>query len=252
MKQTIPNAVNYVIELSDIVLCILDARFIEETRNYETEAKIKEFQHKRIIYVLNKADLAGHIEQKELNKLSPNVLVSCKTRRGVNELRNKIKIIGRQMDKKPIYVGVIGYPNTGKSSIINLILGRKEIAKISPESGFTKGVQKLKLSEDVYLLDSPGIIPATERFNELVKLAKIGVKTYDRTDDPELVVHELMKLHPGLFEEFYKIDAKGGSEIILEELGRKRGILMKGGIVDADRTARVILRDWQKGRIKLL
>ena len=198
MKQTIPEAVNHVITSSDIVLCVLDARFISETRNLYLESRIKA-QNKKIIYVLNKADLVRNIDQKELDNLSPNVIVSCKTRNGVNELRGRIKIISRQLKKtSPVYIGVIGYPNTGKSSVINLILGKKEIAKTSSVSGFTKGVQLLKLSEGIYLFDSPGIIHATERFTELVKLAKIGVKTFDRTENPDLFVHELMTQHPGV------------------------------------------------------
>jgi hypothetical protein len=252
MKRTIPDSVNLVIDGSDIVLCILDARFIEETRNYETERKIKE-QNKKIIYVINKADLAGHIEQKELNKLYPNVVISCTTRRGVSELRNKIKIIAKQIKKEKdanMFIGVVGYPNTGKSSVINLIIGRKEVAKTSSVSGFTKGIQTLKVSDKLYLLDSPGIIPGDERFTELTKLATIGVKTYDRAEDPDLIVHELMKQHPGIFEKFYKIDAEGDSEKLIELLGRKRLVLGKGGIVDVDKVSRMILRDWQKSKIR--
>ena len=250
MKQTIPEAVNHVITSSDIVLCVLDARFISETRNLYLESRIKA-QNKKIIYVLNKADLVRNIDQKELDNLSPNVIVSCKTRNGVNELRGRIKIISRQLKKtSPVYIGVIGYPNTGKSSVINLILGKKEIAKTSSVSGFTKGVQLLKLSEGIYLFDSPGIIPATERFTELVKLAKIGVKTFDRTENPDLFVHELMKQYPGLFEKFYKIDAKGDSEKLMEEFGRKKCMLLKKGEIDVERAARMILKDWQIGKIK--
>lgn len=250
MKQTIPDAVCQVINNSDIVLCVLDARYIADTRNIYIEEKIREM-NKKIIYVLNKADLAHYIDQRELNMLSPNVIVSCLTRRGVNELRNKIKIISKKLDKKPpIYIGAVGYPNTGKSSVINLILGRKEVARTSPESGFTKGVQSLKLSEGIYLLDSPGIIPPSERFTELTKLAKIGVKTFDRTEDPDLVVHDLMKLHPGLFEKFYGLDTQGDSDKFIEELGKKRGIFLKRYQIDTDRVSRMILRDWQKGLIK--
>jgi len=250
MKRTVPESVNYVITNSDIVLCVLDARFISETRNLYIEEKIKEM-NKKIIYVINKIDLVLKIDQKEFDKFSPNILVSCLTRRGVHELRTKIKIIAKQLEKDSnVYIGVVGYPNTGKSSVINLILGKREIAKTSSVSGFTKGVQLLKLSEGIYLFDSPGIIPATERFTELVKLAKIGVKTFDRTENPDLFVHELMKQYPGLFEKFYKIDAKGDSEKLMEEFGRKKCMLLKKGEIDVERAARMILKDWQKGKIK--
>jgi len=250
IRETVPDAVNRVIGSADIILYILDARFIEETRNYNIEQNIK-LQNKKIIYVINKSDLTHKVDQNILNKLSPNVVVSCKTRRGVNELRNKIKIISRQLKKEPpIRIGSIGYPNTGKSSVINLVLGRKEVARTSPESGFTKGVMSLKLSKGVYLLDSPGIIPADERIDGLQKLAQIGVRTYDKVDDPGLIVHELMKKYPGVFEKFYGIDANGDVEKLIQEVGRKKSLLLKHNLVDEDRTARVILKDWQKGRIK--
>ena len=250
MKLTIFEAVNHVITSSDIVLCVLDSRFISETRNLYLESVIKA-QNKKIIYILNKADLTRNINQKELDNISPYVIVSCKTRRGARELRDRIKIISRQLKKtSPVYIGVIGYPNTGKSSVINLILGRKEIARTSPESGFTRGIQSLRLSESVYLLDSPGIIPLAEMSTEIVKLAKIGVSTFDRAKDPGLVVYELMKQHPGLFEKFYGIYTQGDSEMLLEELGRKNGMLLKKGEIDVERAARVILKDWQKGNIK--
>ena len=249
MRLKFQESIEQVIENADIILYVLDARFIAETRNPKIEANIKD-RGKKIIYVINKADLAGHINQNELNQLPFNVLVSCDTRRGVNELRTKIKILSKQVKREQIFIGVIGYPNTGKSSVINLVLGRKEIAKTSSESGFTKGVQKLKIAENVYFLDSPGIIPEDERFGSLLKLAQIGVKTYDKVDDPGLIVYELMKKYPGVFEKFYRIDAKGDSEKLIQEFGRKKGFLLKRYGVDEDRTARAILKDWQKGHIK--
>ena len=251
VKLTLLESVNSVLDSSDIILCVLDARFIEETRNYEIEKKIKEM-NKKMIYVVNKSDLTGGIGQKELSNLYPNVVVvSCTKRIGVNELRNKIRMLAKQIKKESsVFIGVIGYPNTGKSSVINLVLGRKEIAKTSPVPGFTKGVQKLKLATNLYLLDSPGIIPADERFANLTKLAMIGVKSFDMAKDPDLVVYDLMQKHPLLFEGFYHIDAAGDSEKLIEILGRRRNILMKKGKIDVDRVSRMILRDWQKGYIK--
>jgi len=250
MKFTVNESVDQVIESADIILMVLDARFIAETRNPRIESCIKEMG-KKLIYVINKADLAGHIDQKELNQLPSNVVVSCATRRGVNELRTKIKILAKQIKREEIYIGVIGYPNTGKSSVINLVLGRKEIAKTSSESGFTKGVQKLKVVKGVYFLDSPGIIPTDERFGSLLKLAQIGVKTFDKVADPDMIVHELMKKYPGVFEHFYRVDAKGDSDKLIQEVGEKMGFLLKRHEVDVDRTARIILKDWQRGHIKI-
>ena len=249
VKQTVPEAIIQVIKNSDIILCVLDARYISETRNIYIEEKMKEM-NKKIIYIVNKIDLVRKIDHEELEKFSPSILVSCWTRKGVNELRTQIKIMAKQLNKEPVYVGVVGYPNTGKSSVINLILGRKEIVKTSSVAGFTKGVQMLKFGDGINIYDSPGVIPPTERFANSTKLAKIGVKSFDRTEDPEMFVHELMKEYPGLFERYYKINTEGDSEKFIEEFGKKRGTMLKKGEIDTDRAARMILRDWQCGKIK--
>jgi ribosome biogenesis GTPase A len=152
------------------------------------------------------------------------------------------------------HIGIIGYPNTGKSSIINVIAGGGR-AKTAAESGFTKGMQKIRLAKGVLLLDSPGVIPEREapahKTSDMKKLSFIGVKTFDRAKNPEFIVFELMKEHPGAFEKFYGIDAGGDSEKLIEEFGRKNKFLAKGGSVNIDRSARAILKDWQFGKIRV-
>ena len=83
-----------------------------------------------------------------------------------------------------------------------------------------------------------------------MKHAKISVRTYDKVKDPEFVVMRIMKECPGRFEKFYNIQANGDVEILIEELGRKKHIIKKGNLVDNDRVARLILKDWQEGIIK--
>lgn len=253
-KKKIPSLVKEIIEVSDIILEILDSRFIQETRNKELEGLIKH-QGKKIIYVLNKSDLVNlksKIIGVSLFKISPYIFVSCKRRRGVSELRNKIKIEAKKLDitGRKVQVGVIGYPNTGKSSIINVLSGRSS-ARTGSEAGFTKGVQKISLSSDIVLLDTPGIIPGLEyshtREEAIKKHAKIGARTSNTIRDPEMVVFELMKNYSKQIEKFYKIDAKGDSEVLIEKLGRKKSFLKKKGVVDEDRTSRLIIKDWQEG-----
>ena len=82
------------------------------------------------------------------------------------------------------------------------------------------------------------------------KLSLIGVKTADRIKDPEFMVSGLMKDNPGIFEKFYSLDAGGDSEKLIEEFGRRNKFLAKGGKINTDRAARMILRDWQRGKIK--
>ena len=249
--KAIPKLIKEVIDISDIIMEVIDSRFVEETRNKEIEKLILE-KGKKIIYVINKSDL---IDKKIEFNLAPVVYVSCKDRRGIRELRERICIeASRIKNREKVNVGIIGYPNTGKSSLINVLTGRAS-ARTAKEAGFTKGMQKIRLKKGIIILDTPGLIrededSATKR-KDLAKHGKIGVRTADRVKDPEFIVHELVKQYPGIFEKFYGIDAGGNSEILIEKLGRKKNILKKGNLVDADRTARIILRDWQDGKIKV-
>ncbi len=267
-SKSFPKIAQEVIDYSDVVLEVLDARFVHETRNKEFEDAVKK-SGKRLIYVLNKSDL---IDAKKLKKdlssmdLYPFVLVSSKTRRGASDLRDRIKIEARNVDlskvkrkgvnasiRNKINVGVIGYPNTGKSSVINMLTGESS-AYTSQQSGFTKGIKKIRLSDEILLLDSPGVIPFGEdsalNLQNLKKHGMIGVKTWDKIKDPDMIIHFLMKENPGLFEKFYDVDANGDSELLIEKIGRKKNLVKKKGEIDIDRVARIILRDWQEGKIK--
>lgn len=287
-RQEYPSLAKEVIISSDIVLEILDARFIKETRNFEMENYARE-HGKILVFVLNKADLVDHKKIEEsaiLEDTQPYVFLSCKTHHGRRELRETIKIQAKKfkqakkkLEKDPeesgpehlelhkqgigikkffkigneAHIGIIGYPNVGKSSIINMLTGRGA-ARTSPKAGFTKGIQKVRLGKGLMLLDTPGVMSdedaAASQIANLKKHAMIGVRTYDSTKNPEFVVAQIMNEYPGLFELYYKIEANGDSEILLEELGKKRNMLLKGGAVDMDRIARTVLKDWQSGKIR--
>jgi ribosome biogenesis GTPase A len=255
-----PSLAEKIVQMSDIILEVLDARFIPETRNSEIEEQIKK-QDKKIIYVFNKADLIDikKVKEEDIMSLNPKVFVSCINRKGGKELRNKIKITSYNV-KKPadkirdkISVGVIGYPNTGKSSIINLLVG-KPAAGIGADAGFTKGIQKINLTSDIVLLDSPGVIPnkdySSSEISAFSRHAKVGARSYSQIKNPEMVVADLVKEFPLIFDKFYKISSEGNSELLIEKLGRKKGFLKKGNEVDEYKTAGLILKDWQKGKIK--
>jgi hypothetical protein len=260
-REKYPELLRKIIDSSDIILEVLDARFIPETRNSEVEAEIKE-RKKKIIYVLNKSDLIrrNKIKKSELKKIEPYVFVSCKERKGSRELRDKIKIVSKKIEKpideklKKITVGVIGYPNTGKSSVINFLIG-KSSAGIGADAGFTKGLQKLKLDSNIILIDSPGVIPKEEYSSSdieaMVRNTKVGGRSYSQVKEPDVVVARLMSEYKDVLEKRYNIKAEGNSEILIEKLGRKKGFLKKGGNVDEDRTSRFILAEWQSGKIRL-
>lgn len=255
-----PVLAENIVQMSDIILEILDLRFVRETRNPEIEELIRK-QNKKIIYVFNKTDLIDKdkIDKEYTSTLRPGIFVSCLYRKGINDLRDKIKEIAKQI-KYPvdkfqgkITVGVVGYPNTGKSSVINLLSGRSA-ARVSTESGFTKGIQKITLSSNIVLLDSPGIIPNKEYSSSNVRMmsrhTKVGARGYSQIKDPEVAASDLIMEYPDAFDNYYGLSANGDPDKFIEELGRMKGFLKKGNEVNEDQTARLILKDWQEGRIR--
>lgn len=259
-RSNVPYIVKEVIRISDIVLEILDARFIDETRHPELEKLVIE-KGKKLVYVLNKVDLVDVEALKKdprLKEMQPYVLFSTVGKFGKRALRERISIEAKRVPKddpthKKIHVGIMGYPNTGKSSLLNYFVGRG-VAGISKQAGFTKGMQKVRLTKDILILDTPGIIPKEEedaraKDGHLDKHSKIGVETFDRVKDPDLVLHNIIKENPGLIQSHYGIDTEDTEELLLK-LGEKWNFRKKGGEIDTSRAARQILKEWQQGKIK--
>jgi len=234
---------NDIIKNSDIILEVLDSRNITNSRNKEIEDKIK-FEKKFLVFVVNKCDLVDRrILEKETNQLKNSIFVSSTKYHGFKMLKERIIILGKKLDKVPT-VGVVGYPNVGKSSIINALKG-KHSAKTSSESGYTKGVQMIS-TKKFLLMDTPGVISYREKDEN--KLGSIGAIDFSKVKDPEEVALELITNNLKLLQRFYKI--KKDDEEFLEELALSKNLLIKGGTPDTKRSARKILQDWQKGNIK--
>jgi len=251
-RKKFPDIVKEVIKTCDIVLEILDARFVSVVEDKITD------EGKKIIYVLNKSDLVNTSVLKKSLKIRPYVLVSCTKRVGGSKLRNLIKrmagkiVLSEKMQR--VQVGIIGYPNTGKSSVINLLIG-KPSAKTGNEAGFTKGLQKVKLTNKILILDTPGVI-AYEDYSmnskeKMSKHARIGARSYSNVKNPDLAVQDLLdnsRLRK-MIETFYSLDSKKDAELFLESLGGRKRFLKKGGVIDIDKTARMVLKDWQNGLV---
>ena len=243
--------VKEVIHRADILLEVLDARLPDETRNPELERKIKEIG-KKIIFVLNKSDLVSkeimEKEKKRLQKIFPTVFVSSKFHQGTKMLREEImkNVIGND----EIKVGVLGYPNVGKSSIINVLKGKKS-APTSSYSGYTKGLMDVRITNRITLVDTPGVIPFMER--DEFKHALIGTKNVQQLKDAENTACEMISYleKKGIDVAKFYNSKKGSDELeTLENIAISQNKLLTGGVADVEKMSKIIIKDWQEGKMR--
>jgi len=236
---------------ANVVLLIMDARMPEISRNQELEKMVADF-NKKLILVINKIDLVSEEQVAQLKRQYPkSFLVSGARNIGMKNLKTNLLILGKRMELRPIKVGIVGYPNVGKSAIINA-LAKRARTNVAPYAGTTKGLQWVKIS-GLKVIDSPGVIPFEDKE---VKLGLLGAKNPEKLRHTQRLAVEIIKNflngHRTALEEFYGIKLESDDEYeILLAIGKKRGFLQKGGIVDERRTALAIIMDWQKGRLKI-
>jgi ribosome biogenesis GTPase A len=128
-------------------------------------------------------------------------------------------------------------------------------AGVGSEAGYTKGMQKLKLTKDILLLDSPGVIPSEDysqhEQEKITKHQKVGGKSFSQIKEPEILLVALVKEYSKQIDKYYGIDSDEDSEKLIEEVGKKNRFLKKGGEIDSDKTSRKIIKDFQEGKIKI-
>lgn len=241
------SVIHRVLSDADVLLIVLDARMVSHTRNDEIEKKVHD-TGKPYIYVINKSDLIDSTTANAYKTQIPNsVFISAKNHKGTSLLRQKIQIAASRAGLKgEVRVGVLGYPNVGKSSIINALSGRNA-APVSSISGHTRGLQHVRATSKILLLDTPGVIPYLEKDD--LKHAIIGTIDYSKEKEPDMVVVYLMKEFPSLIETHYGVRRKRDPHQTLELIAEKRKLIAKGGVPDVQRAARMILKDWQTGKI---
>jgi len=267
------DLIKRIITESDLVLEVLDARLVELSRNEKVEEIIEEVG-RPMIFVINKSDLVSKKnlkdQVKELKKKGEVVFISSKNKKDAKILLYAIKKVFRKYGKREVFVrkigdpkprfreargdiviGVLGYPNVGKSSIINNLAPGKRV-KISKKAGTTHGIHWIKGMSNIKLIDSPGVIPLQKE--DEIRYGLIGAKDTERLKNPELVAHALIKLFNKYenkgFDKFYKISSVDkDAEEVVREIGKLKGHLVKKGEIDEHRTCSMIIRDWQQGRI---
>ena len=150
-------------------------------------------------------------------------------------------------DKKQISVGFIGYPNVGKSSIINT-LKKKQVCKVAPIPGETKVWQYITLLRNIYLIDCPGIVPPTNDSDAEIVIK--GVVRAERLADPEMVIPEVLaRVKKEYLQKTYGIEDWADWEDFLAKVALKFGKLLKGGEGDTKQAAVMLINDLQRGKI---
>ncbi len=248
-KVPVKKIVNKIIDECDVILLVLDARDPEMTRNRELENKIKS-KGKKLIYVLNKSDLVPkEILEKWKNVFGENtVFISAKRRLGTKILRDMIKKSLREMNKKEGKVGIVGYPNVGKSSIINALTGKRK-ALTGSIAGLTKGEQWVRLTKNIKLMDTPGVLEMKDE-DDLVISGALRLEKVENPIPPALkILKRIDNFDKSIVREYFNIDYKEIDEETLKKIGEKRGYLTKGGEVDLVRTARTIIKEYQDGKL---
>ncbi|NPB00262.1 MAG: GTPase RsgA [Crenarchaeota archaeon] len=253
MKITVTESwrrVRKVLDDADLVLEVADAREPMETRNVRIE-KLAQKLGKPIILVLNKCDLVPFeiLEKWKifLERELPTVFLSAKYRLGTRKLMIYIK---KYAPRLPVRVAVVGYPNVGKSTVINYLKGR-HVAQTSPVPGWTRGEQIVKAKSWLYVVDTPGVVPIEEVKDEALLIVK-GAIDPSRLRDPVYpavkLIERILRYNPSAFLERYNIDSRDPMKII-EEVARKRGLLLKGGKPNIEAAAQAVIRDWIEGKI---
>ena len=276
-----------VVEHSDVLIQVLDARDPLGSRARHAEKFITENAGKRLILLLNKIDLVpknvseawlkylrrefptipfksstqsqrSHLGQSKLRvkDAGQDTLQSVSECLGADHLIQLLKNYARNQGIKTVLrVGVVGYPNTGKSSVVNS-LKRARVCQVGGRPGVTKSVFEVALDKHLRLLDSPGIVfdrddglKKADGTSGLGVLLRNCIKA-ELIDDPVSPVEVIVsKCNPEQLMLMYTLPRFSTPQEFLVALAQKRGKLKKGGVPDIIASARVVLEDWNSGKI---
>ncbi|KAF8368917.1 ngp-1 [Pristionchus pacificus] len=244
-----------VLDSSDVVIQVIDARDPMGTRCPHVEEFLrKERPHKHLVLVMNKVDLVPTwVTRKwlaELSKELPTVVFHASMQHsfGKGALINLLRQFAKLHKEKPqISVGFIGYPNVGKSSIVNT-LRKKKVCKTAPIAGETKVWQYVMLMKRIYLIDCPGVV--YPRGDTETQTILKGVVRVENVTDPENHVQGILdRCRPEHLARTYLVDKWEDGDDLMTQIANRTGRLLKGGEPDITAVSKVMLNDFQRGRI---
>lgn len=263
MKSAMEDIEETKIKLADCILYVIDARAPFACINPFVD---KIVHNKPIIYVLNKCDLADDERTKEIKKQfidSGKVVIETVANSASfrNTVKNAIKSVlsekmarNKQKSVNIVYkVIILGVPNTGKSSLINMLCGSKK-AKTGNIAGVTRGNTWLKIDEMFTMLDTPGIL--WPRFKEelshnLAFIGSLSDKEFDMADMGYELMQVLCEKYPNLIEDKFGIKIEYEEEFLefYDKICVKRGFIMRGKEVDYHRAGKTFVDEFRAGKI---
>lgn len=269
------SEVRKLVESADIIIEVLDARDPLGSRNKAVEESILK-SGKRLVLLLNKIDLIPKANVKEwlayLRKQFPTIAFKASTQEQSSKLgrysyanlnADTSKCIGANLVmsllanycrnkniKTSVRVGVIGYPNVGKSSVINS-LKRKRACEVGATPGLTKQLQEIELDKNIRLIDSPGVVLATKDKLDTVEIALKNAVRIEALSDPIAPVQAILRrCSVETLMKHYKIPEFRECEQFLALIARKMGKLSRGARPNMNAAAKQVLIDWNSGKLR--
>lgn len=256
-----------ILPLIDAVAEVVDARIPISSRNPEIGQLIDGKPH---IILLNKCDMADKeitdrwIEYYKKQNITA-IPLDCKSGKGIGQFKSTVKTVladkllyykSKGMVGKPLRVMVVGIPNVGKSTFINKIAGKTR-AKAENRPGVTRGNQWFTIDKELELLDTPGVLwPKFEDQTVGEHLAFTGA-IKDRILDTELLAMRLLEIlsvsyKDMLVDRYGNLDFECDSYDLLCQIGKKRGMVIRGGETDTERAANMLLEEYRNCKIGLI
>ncbi|MEW6748705.1 MAG: GTPase [Candidatus Micrarchaeota archaeon] len=220
---------------ADVIVEVLDARDIDGTRIPLAE---RWSGVARLLKIANKSDLCPE------GKLPEGILTVSAKNRAPEERKAVLEAIMTKAKKRPVKALLIGYPNVGKSSLINMLANRKA-AKVSHVAGTTRNIQWVRIDEGLMVSDYRGVFPRSEPESEMLRKGALNV-TAEREGYAYKFAQKALR-SPVLrawLEKSYDIDLEGAADSgdVLTRIAQRRGWLLKGGEPDLTRVAMHLLK----------
>ncbi|SDY91963.1 ribosome biogenesis GTPase YlqF [Tindallia californiensis] len=249
--------------LVDIVIEILDARIPCSSQNPQI---LKIISNKKSLIILNKSDLADEsitvewlnsFRKQNKTAIAVNSIDKKTASKVMLQLQHLYQEKAEQLKKRgrnprPVRVMIVGVPNVGKSTLINLLAGKKR-AQTGDKPGITKGKQWIKIHSTIELLDTPGILwPKFEDELVGIRLAQTGAIKDEILDIEELglkLLEDLLLLYPQSIQKRYGNFASKEPIDVMKEIALNRGCVLRGFEIDFLRVSNILLDEFRGGKL---